>query len=61
MTTSTPGKFDFTPEQRQQLADAYQLILSWRQKRIRAQAAQPESTEQVALTQSTVLPVRREA
>ena len=61
MTTHTPGKFNFTPEQRQQLADAYQLILSWHQKRIRAQAAQPKLSTQVASTQSTGVPVESEA
>ena len=33
MTTGAPSKFNFTPEQRQHLADAYRLILSWRRKR----------------------------
>ena len=61
MTTDTPGKFNFTPEQRQQLADAYLLILSWRQKHICAKAAQPELTKQIASTQPTVLPVEKEA
>jgi len=61
MTTDTPGKFNFTPEQRQQLADAYQLILSWRKKRIRAQVAQPKLSTQVAPTQSIVVPVESEA
>ena len=61
MTTDTPGKFNFTPEQRQQLAEAYRLILSWRQKRIRAQAAQQESMSQVAPAQSTAVSVEKEA
>ena len=61
MTTDTPGKFNFTPEQRQQLAEAYQLILSWRQKRIRAQVTQPKLSTQVAPTQSTVAPAESEA
>ena len=61
MTTDTPGKFNFTPEQRQLLAEAYRLILSWRQKRIRAQAAQQESTTQVTSPQSTAVSIEREA
>lgn len=61
MTTDTPGKFNFTPEQRQLLAEAYRLILSWRQKRIRAQAAQQESMSQVAPAQSTAVSVEKEA
>ena len=61
MTTDTPGKFNFTPEQRQQLADAYQLILSWRQKRIRAQATQPKLLTQAVSTQSAALSVEKES
>ena len=61
MTTDTPGKFNFTPEQRQQLAEAYQLILSWRQKRIRAQRTQPNLQTQVPPAQTAVAPVESEA
>jgi hypothetical protein len=60
MTTDTPGKFNFTPEQRQLLAEAYRLILSWRQKRIRAQAAQQESVSQVTSPQPISVSIKRE-
>ena len=61
MTTYTSGKFNFTPEQRQQLAEAYQLIPSWRQKRIRAHQSQPNLRTQVPPAQTAVGPVESEA
>lgn len=61
MTTDTPGKIYFTPEQRQLLAEAYRLILSWRQKRIRTEAARQELVSQVTSSQSTAVSDERSA